>query len=262
LKYDFCQKKIKIIEDEKINDIILQCNDGPPKTLMNCGHAVSANSLYKYMKNEFMKPYIIDIPCPDPDCKKTKIKWDWNLCVMVANLNVNELNYFENIRLNRQKNLKKCPSCNNLTSSPPDNWKYFRVNCGCNLGCGDFCWNCGCKWKGLGNSVCGNDMCDKSELNNLLEQSAKSIKEDQFPSIRACPSCETIIEHNEGCKHMCCSICGKSFCFRCLSIQKDNGNWICGSTSTKCDVVPAQNLKAANTKCKYDNIMMFKNVTF
>jgi len=85
-------------------DVILQDTNGAPRTLMTCGHAVSANSLYQYVKSEFTKQYIYDICCPDPKCKQV---WSWDLCCEIANFNINECQVFETYRMDRQKNLKK-----------------------------------------------------------------------------------------------------------------------------------------------------------
>lgn len=235
----FDDKKVKIANSIEAKDVILHSN-GPPLALMNCGHAIGASSLYNYMKSEFMKPSVVDIFCPSPNCKEKKIKWDWNLCNLVANLSIKELEYFENLRVNRQKSLKKCPSCHNFTSAP-ENSNYLKVNCGSSLNCCDFCWTCNLTWKTISSSICGNDACDKTYLNNILTQANKTIDKylTKFPAIRACPNCETIIEHAKGCKHMECPVCKKSFCFRCLSTKSGN-TWPCGDAYDNCEVAPIQ----------------------
>jgi hypothetical protein len=59
------------------------------------------------------------------------------------------------------------------------------------------------------------------------------------PSIRACPSCGSLIEHGGQCKHMACKACSKEFCFVCLRIR-DGRSWSCGSYDTACSVAPRQ----------------------
>ena len=39
----------------------------------------------------------------------------------------------------------------------------------------------------------------------------------EIPSVRACPQCGKLVEHNsEGCKNVKCPKCGVEFCFACL----------------------------------------------
>jgi len=102
-------------------------------------------------------------------------------------------------------------------------------------------------WKGSGLSVCGNDGCDKGTINAILTNAPMKKSDgyynDEFPSIRACPKCETIIEHSIACKHMTCSSCKTDFCFRCLGIKPQGGQWPCGSYSFACEVKPKQVLQ-------------------
>ena len=68
------------------------------------------------------------------------------------------------------------------------------------------------------------------EMNDKVEKKKIIIKE---PRVRACPYCNTLIEHDKGCKHMECKNCKKSFCWICLD-KKENNAWKCGGAYDYC----------------------------
>ena len=58
----------------------------------------------------------------------------------------------------------------------------------------------------------------------LLQQQDNSTKTSHFikgqiatNKIKPCPSCNTLLEHNQGCAHMVCKLCKHSFCWVCLN---------------------------------------------
>merc|ERR1712190_114105 len=102
-----------------------------------------------------------------------------------------------------------------------------------------FCFACGVCW--TDGHVC--DSSFKEDLCEILSQAEKkkigSVAD--VPSIRSCPECCQLITHTEACKHMQCGRCKTDFCFVCLKPKK-NGNWQCGSYSSKCKVAKPQNM--------------------
>lgn len=52
----------------------------------------------------------------------------------------------------------------------------------------------------------------ETDENYLQDLSQKIIKSTTKP----CPKCKTLIQKNEGCKHMTCTRCNHHFCYDCL----------------------------------------------
>ncbi len=108
-----------------------------------------------------------------------------------------------------------------------------------------FCWQCLREWKNdSASKTCGNENCNDRDAFFLEElSSAPMINPDwvsaEVPSIRACPTCGTMILLTEGCKHMTCQICKQEFCFVCLR-KRTNESWSCGSYDTTCIAAPRQ----------------------
>ena len=50
--------------------------------------------------------------------------------------------------------------------------------------------------------------CDNQNSTEIIKKIKKRI-------IKPCPGCYTLIEKNEGCNHICCSVCKKDFCWVC-----------------------------------------------
>ena len=152
-----------------------------------------------------------------------------------ALLTLDESEYFdkrlnENIAMNSES-IKKCPKCESYTERSEDlssSLKMLCIACKClhkvNF---YFCWQCENEWTPLQNKkdtgvTCGRDNCKSKDL-LILEncklirlQSCKRIQE-MVPSIRACPSCGKLHEHEGSCcKNIVCIKCKVEFCFLCL----------------------------------------------
>lgn len=87
------------------------------------------------------------------------------------------------------------------------------------------------EWISIDNKICGNEDCsDHADDNKILQTCGTKLlmnnKDMIVPITRACPNCNTLIDHIEACKHMKCSGCGEEFCFMCLSM-KVGDNWLC-----------------------------------
>jgi hypothetical protein len=115
-----------------------------------------------------------------------------------------------------------------------------------------FCSNCKQEWKTPGFKCSTKECTEKYSMIQTLatcdrfKLSFGSSSWDDVPSIRACPTCCTLITHIGKCKHMVCpkETCGKKreFCFVCLDVVNDKGQWKCGQWSTRCPVAPPQTL--------------------
>ncbi|MEQ2186379.1 hypothetical protein GOODEAATRI_027900 [Goodea atripinnis] len=87
----------------------------------------------------------------------------------------------------------------------------------------EFCWQCLREWKGPKLRL---DRCENDGCSNTVLQTLKTCPEIVFdtvkgitgcPSIRACPTCGSLLEHKRNhCKHLDCPHCKVKFCFVCL----------------------------------------------
>ena len=108
----------------------------------------------------------------------------------------------------------------------------------------EFCWTCMKQWT-AGRTNCDNKDCGStSHIKHMLENCpTKSIySATSVPIYRLCPKCSTFIEHKEKCKHMRCPMCATNFCFVCLKMQDDEGEWQSGSFMDVCEVAPIQTI--------------------
>ncbi|KAF3837149.1 hypothetical protein F7725_004613 [Dissostichus mawsoni] len=86
-----------------------------------------------------------------------------------------------------------------------------------------FCWQCLEEWKGPSPypDRCANECCiSKAQeiLNTCHDITFKDVKGvSGCPSVRACPTCGLLVEHNKNrCKYIGCLRCKVKFCFVCL----------------------------------------------
>ena len=153
--------------------------------------------------------------------------------------------------LEKDDSFRKCPGCR--TWCFRDNKSNICVYCGdCSKTNGKpyhFCWECCEEWRSrLGAEKCGNDH-DSNKIQNYILSTCeeKFIEEVKAPSMRACPKCGQLIEHEDKCKHMDCP-CGHSFCFFCLKPQTASDR-PCRYTS--CTVAPRQTTLSGNVCCVF-----------
>lgn len=112
-----------------------------------------------------------------------------------------------------------------------------------------FCWQCLKEWKGPAprSDRCENDDC-QSPLEMLWTCSDIAFEDvegvDGCPSIRACPTCGLLVEHNRSqCKNVICPRCKVEFCFLCLKTTEECQELNPNSYYTVCStgVAPRQN---------------------
>ena len=166
---------------------------------------------------------------------------DFDLCAKIADLNDTEYEYFlTEFEKRASPETNECPDCG-VDCERPDNLTMMRINCTSCDG-GDWCFECGQKWKGGGFTVCGNKNCELYDINDILAQCPmkKATNGVDVPELRACPNCLEFIEHEDACKHMKCDKCAHEFCFACLKPKLKDSGWQCGSYTQKCNVAPRQ----------------------
>lgn len=210
-------------------------SDGIPRAEMPCNCSFAADTMYRFMKSIFEKDMkSTKAICPMPKgthCKgndKQRL-WDWGLVFIISDLSDKEVAYYTKCIDNRVSGSKNCPHCGAVTTRP-EQVGITRVRCvakGCPGG-GDWCFNCGKKWKhhSLG-PICGNNNCMADQINACLasckEQDTpwSNVKKNgqskfKMPTIRACPKCLTTLQYVKACKHIECPCCPHQFCFNCL----------------------------------------------
>lgn len=146
----------------------------------------------------------------------------------------------------KDPNVSECPGCSSFCErmSKSDRCAICRICSQKKKKTFHFCWDCKKEWIGSpSNKRCGNEKCNTEEILEQLrtckEKEMKYLKGLMCPSLRACPSCGTLIEHAKECKHMTCKVCKKEFCFVCLRLCAE-GSSPCGSFNTQCAVAPRQ----------------------
>ncbi|XP_040887042.1 probable E3 ubiquitin-protein ligase ARI7 [Toxotes jaculatrix] len=219
------------------------------RALMSCGHAVTPMSLTNWCRRQLDQGES-RFRCAQVGCPAV---WPYTEVRRMALLTTEEMNYFErNIALNATKDkfdTKLCPGCK--SSVVRKNESNLSVRCTvCSTKTKrtyEFCWQCLREWKGPRprSDRCDNVDCCNDTLRilktcpDIVFESVKDVS--GCPSIRACPTCGTLAEHNKTrCKNIVCPRCKVEFCFVCLKLKRE-----CLKTSdyfTKCSsgVAPRQ----------------------
>lgn len=209
------------------SDEIARLDYGVYRALLSCGHACDPNSLTSWCKS-LLDDGKTQFTCPAmKGSSKCNQEWDYSEVRLLGLLTQQEMDYFET-KLNENManqlfDFKKCPKCISFIERE-ENSCNLETECKiCNF---KFCWLCESKWnykKAINSNrfSCGRSNCQNKELQILSEcKMIKLIscpKLEEIPSIRACPKCFKILEHNGlGCKNIICKQCSTEFCFACL----------------------------------------------
>jgi len=209
-----------------------------PRIKMNCGHAVSAPTLMKYIKNK-LSSHQIKIRCPyitnngvyDKD--RCTGFWDFFYIFKTVALTNEQITLIEE-KLNSNymflTGVINCKVCNTyLIRIAGDNIRVICPICTkIKKTAYEFCYHCLTEWSG---STCVNPECQGKDprikiINNCGSKTIGTVQ--NVPKIRCCVTCGFPIEHSADCKHMTCGICNSEFCFVCLK-PKINGQWQCGT---------------------------------
>jgi len=203
-----------------------------------CKSVTSAEASFHLLKNELFFRSAGELKCKfNSDCGKPI---SFGYYAWLSQLDPEEEESFRaqfdmNALISPNPELRKCPNeeCGAYVQRPlsmPD----VRVRCSqCLLYY--WCWSCGGKWKGSNNLKCGNDDCDPLSFyyDLLVNCKTETISEiPNVPSIRLCPTCNTMIQWKQNCKHMTCVMCKHEFCFVCMKSWKEMVNHL----GTKCEI--------------------------
>uniref|UniRef100_A0A3B4TQL8 RING-type domain-containing protein n=1 Tax=Seriola dumerili TaxID=41447 RepID=A0A3B4TQL8_SERDU len=189
------------------------------RALMSCGHAVTPTSLTNWCRR------LLDQVVLNADKKNCEIIMkETSLCFRLS-----------------PPSTSQCPGCSTSVRKETSNLSVRCAVCTANRGrVYEFCWQCLREWKGPAprSDRCENDGCCNESLKAL-----KNCPDITFesvtgvtgcPSIRACPTCGSLVEHSrKHCRNIVCPRCGSQFCFVCL---KPTG----GCYSAQCPVAPRQ----------------------
>ena len=212
---------------------------------MPCSHVISPEGLIDYSWNEVCVNGKTCICC----CLCGK-EWDRNIVRRYGGATDEEMQLLQecisrNVCI-KDPDISECPGCTGLCERMDKGNKCSICHI-CTRKKGKtyhFCWDCKREWIGSpSNEQCGNEKCNKEvileKLRTCPEKEIQYLKGLKCPSIRACPSCGSLIEHESQCKHITCQACKKEFCFVYLRLVS-NGSSSCGIYYTKCAVAPRQ----------------------
>ncbi|XP_067436810.1 probable E3 ubiquitin-protein ligase RNF144A-A isoform X1 [Thunnus thynnus] len=199
------------------------------RALMSCGHAVTPMSLTDWCR------HLLDQGESRFVCGQTRCNVEWSfeeVCEM-ALLTPEEMDDFEKKMISNSKEyfyVKSCPGCKSRVMRADLN----DLSVLCSVCTADkkkvyrFCCQCSREWKGPfpRSDRCENDGCINLQV-ETLRKCPEIIFEDVkdvtgCPSIRACPTCGQLLEHDKTqCKNIVCPRCKVEFCFVCLKVTDE-----------------------------------------
>uniref|UniRef100_A0A8C4DL35 RING-type domain-containing protein n=1 Tax=Dicentrarchus labrax TaxID=13489 RepID=A0A8C4DL35_DICLA len=226
--YDPLDPTFTFVDEE--DDLDFLCNEYlGPRAKMSCGHAVTPMSLTDWCC------WLLDqgecrFVCGQTDCD---VEWPFEEVCKMALLSPEELEYFEKkIFNNAAKDYLDVKEVS-ITLFTKDFSAIDIYSVKCSVCTANrrrsyiFCWQCLKKWKGPAprSDRCGNDDCQNPL--EILKTCPDIVFEDVegvtgCPSIRACPTCGLLLEHNKTqCKNIVCRRCKVEFCFVCLKTTEE-----------------------------------------
>ena len=211
---------------------------------MPCGHTISPDGLMEYCWSEVsgtQRKHEIR-------CCLCNTEWPLDVLYRYSGASQEELKMLE-VGLSQNfcrhsSDILECPGCESFCErkNKESNSVQCRVCTKNKKAAYMFCWLCLQRWKNEPTAkTCGNSECNTVTVKRLQTAPLTTVMgvKVRVPSVRACPSCGTLIEIAHGCKHVHCEKCLRDFCFICLR-SKSNGSWMCGSWNTDCIPAPRQ----------------------
>ncbi|XP_024866334.1 potential E3 ubiquitin-protein ligase ariadne-2-like [Kryptolebias marmoratus] len=209
---------------------------------MSCGHAVTPMSLTNWCLKQ-LEQGESKFVCGQFGCGA---KWSYKEVCKMALLTPEEQKHFKKTMAKNADKRRKCPECKSPAVRQSENNLCVRCQV-CTAKKGhiyEFCWQCLREWKGPKprSDRCENIGCCNSALETLKtcpEITTGHLK--GCPSIRACPTCGSLLEHKlTGCRQIECSRCKFDFCFVCLKTYAECIRTRRLSASYPCCVAPRQ----------------------
>ncbi|KAM3590074.1 uncharacterized protein V6R79_003275 [Siganus canaliculatus] len=225
-RYNPGDPTLKFVDQDDCLDFLDE-NFMPPRALMSCGHPVTPMSLTKWCRRQLDEGEWTFV-CGQIGCKA---KWSYEEVRKMGLLTSEEAEYFEKQLFGnaaKVRGIKECPGCQCFVQrADPNNLKVQCPVCTAEKNRSyRFCWQCLKGWKNPAprSDHCGNDGC-VSPLEILKTCGYITFQHVQevtgCPSMRACPTCGTLVEHDKTkCKNVVCPQCKVEFCFVCLKITK------------------------------------------
>ena len=213
---------------------------GEPSLKMPCSHIYCPNCVFDYSWNE-----------ANSRAKKTEIKCsmcksEWDLLVIqrYSSASKTEMDALakklsENF-VRGMGGIRECPGCGHYCErKDKTKTRVYCRQCAKENREAQYCFYCSAPWKNPSSTTdCGNPKCN-GILDIIRTAPNKNVIGVECPSIRMCPTCGALIEHEKACKHMKCTYCSTNFCFICLRTTV-NSIWQCGAYNTKCTPAPIQ----------------------
>lgn len=218
--YDPNDSSLKFVDGEDELDFLCE-GFTSRRAQMSCGHAVTPTSLTNWclkLLEEGQSKFV----CGVFGCDAV---WPYEEVCKMALLTPEEIKHFSKMRKLNAAVSRRCPGCKSSVARKDEfNLCVSCKRCTAKKGHAyEFCWQCLREWKGPKPrfDCCGNDGCCNTVLQTL--QTCPEIVFDTVkgitgcPSIRACPTCGSLLEHKRNhCKHLDCPQCKIKFCFVCL----------------------------------------------
>ncbi|XP_073331270.1 uncharacterized protein [Pagrus major] len=224
--YDPQDRTLTFVDGE--DELDFSCLDYKSlRAKMSCGHAVTPMSLTDHCRR------LLDKKQSRFVCGNCDGEWSFEEVCKMALLTPEEVEEFEKKRFsNAAKHylgIKVCPGCKSrvVRTNPSDLSVRCTVCTAKNKSTYMFCWQCLREWKGPypRSDRCDNDGC-QSPLEilrtcpDMVFAQVKGVT--GCPSIRACPTCGTLVRHDgTRCKNVVCTQCKVEFCFVCLKITTE-----------------------------------------
>ncbi|XP_028851639.1 probable E3 ubiquitin-protein ligase ARI7 [Denticeps clupeoides] len=217
------------------DEITLDDDPDVKRMEMSCGHAVSSQSLTSWCRS-LLDQGQYKFTCPalvNDTSRQCGAPWTYEEVRRVALFTDEEQNFFEETLARNAAfeycEYKSCPGCQTYVER--QDLTNLCVHCTVCTALKNqtfyFCWQCLQKWKGPGprQDRCDNEGCvnpDVQKLQNCANLLLPQVQNAVCPSMRACPTCGRLVEHNgTGCKNIICPRCQKEFCFICLKLTKE-----------------------------------------
>ena len=206
LNFHLNKTKNNSIYNSPINERCLICDDELNKNekgnnYIECHHALCSCCYYNYLKENIDTNNVINIKCPEKDCKKILYN------NFIEKMLINDTSLLEKYKkfLNRRQlilnpNIQLCPFPDCESYAKKGKNKY--VTCVHNNH--KFCLKCLKDWHGK----------RKCKINIMDEK----FEHWRNPSrVKTCPKCKYFIEKNDGCNHITCFNCQYEFCWLCMN---------------------------------------------